>query len=83
MESASAAVNLQARAPIVEPQHPFFVTDRTVGRPGVQAERYFRYTHSSDGSIFLWLARRSGQGRGSGWPVLRFDLVRDELKSNQ
>ena len=82
MESGSASLNLQARALILEPLHPFFVADRTVSRSGVQVDRYFRYTRSSDGSIFLWLARKSGQGRGSGWSGLRFDLVRDELKSN-
>jgi hypothetical protein len=29
----------------------------------------------SDGTVFLWLARRSGQGRGLGWSGLRFDTV--------
>jgi hypothetical protein len=66
---------LQARGAILEPQHPFFVTDRAVPRSGTQVDRYFRYTRSSDGTIFVWLARRSGQGHGSGWSGLRFDLV--------
>ncbi len=66
---------LQARGAILEPQHPFFVTDRAVPRAGTQVDRYFRYTRSSDGTIFLWLARRSGQGRGPGWSGLRFDTV--------
>jgi hypothetical protein len=83
MESGSASVNLQARALVLEPQHPFFVADRNVPRSGVQVERYFRYTRSSDGSVFLWLARKSGQGRGSGWSGLRFDIVRDMKKSSQ
>jgi hypothetical protein len=77
MESSSPAVNLKARALILEPQHPFFVVDRAVPRSGVQVERYFRYTRSSDGSYFLWLARKSGVGRGSGWSGLRFDTVTD------
>jgi len=68
-------IKLQARGAILEPQHPFFVTDRAVPRSGTQVDRYFRYTRSSDGTIFVWLARRSGQGRGSGWSGLRFDLV--------
>lgn len=68
-------IKLQARGVILEPQHPFFVTDRAVPRSGTQVDRYFRYTRSSDGTIFVWLARRSGQGRGSGWSGLRFDLV--------
>lgn len=77
MESASPAVNLQARALILEPQHPFFVVDRAVPRSGVKVDRYFRYTRSSDGTIFVWLARTSGAGKGSGWSGLRFDIVRD------
>ena len=68
-------IKLQARGAILEPQHPFFVTDRAVPRSGTQVDRYFRYTRSSDGTIFVWLARRSGQGRGSGWSGLRFDRV--------
>lgn len=77
MESGSPSVNLQARALVLEPQHPFFVTDRAIPRSGVLVDRYFRYTRSSDGTIFLWLARKSAQGKGSGWSGLRFDIVRD------
>lgn len=73
--TTSGFVKLQARGAILEPQHPFFVTDRAVPRTGIQVDRYFRYTRSSDGSPFLWLARRSGQGHGSGWSGLRFDTV--------
>src|SRR6185312_6482306 len=73
---------LKARGAILEPQHPFFVTDRAVPRSGVQVDRYFRYTRSYDGSIFLWLARRSGQGRGPGWSGLRFDTVNDMKPSS-
>jgi hypothetical protein len=68
---------LKARGEILEPQHPFFVTDRAVPRAGTQVDRYFRYTRSSDGTPFLWLARRSGQGKGPGWSGLRFDTVND------
>jgi len=75
--ATSGFIKLQARGVILEPQHPFFVTDRAVPRSGTQVDRYFRYTRSSDGTIFVWLARRSGQGRGSGWSGLRFDLVTD------
>ncbi len=77
MESGSPAVNLQARALILEPQHPFFVADRAVPRSGVHVDRYFRYTRSSDGSIFVWLGRTSEQGKGSGWSGLRFDIIRN------
>jgi hypothetical protein len=70
-------IKLTARGAILEPQHPFFVTDRAVPRSGTQVDRYFRYTRSSDGTIFVWLARRSGQGHGAGWSGLRFDSVDD------
>lgn len=73
---------LKARGAILEPQHPFFVTDRAVPRSGTQVDRYFRYTRSYDGSVYLWLARRSGQGRGPGWSGLRFDTVNDMKPSS-
>ena len=56
--------------------------DRVVSRAGVQVDRYFRYTRSSDGKIFVWLARKAGQGRGPGWSGLRFDIVRDMATSD-
>jgi hypothetical protein len=68
-------IKLQARGAILEPQHPFFVTDRAVPRAGTQVDRYFRYARSDDGTIFVWLARKSGQGHGAGWSGLRFDVV--------
>ncbi len=72
---------IQARAVVLEPTHPFFVADYVVPRSGVQVERYFRRTRSSDGTTFLWLARKSGLGRGPGWSGLRFDIVRDMAKA--
>ncbi|HEY2913371.1 MAG TPA: hypothetical protein VGK21_08435 [Candidatus Angelobacter sp.] len=68
---------LKAHALILEPQHPFFVADRMVSRAGVQVDRYFRRTRSADGSTFVWMARKSEEGRGPGWSGLRFDVVRD------
>jgi hypothetical protein len=79
--TSSGFIKLKARGAILEPQHPFFVTDTAVPRSGTQVDRYFRYTRSSDGTIFVWLARTSGQGTGSGWSGLRFDLV-DKLTSS-
>lgn len=78
MESATPGVNLQARAVILDPGQPFFLTDRAVPRSGVKVKRYFRLTRGSDGSYFLWLARKASVGGGSGWSGLRFDVVRDE-----
>ena len=79
--TSSGFIKLKARGAILEPQHPFFVTDAAVPRSGTEVDRYFRYTRSSDGTIFVWLARKSGQGTGSGWSGLRFDLV-DKLTSS-
>jgi hypothetical protein len=75
--TAAGFDKIKARARVLEPEHPFFVADRVVSRSGVLVRRYFRYTRSSDGTIFLWSARQSEQGRGTGWSGLRFDLVRD------
>ena len=68
---------LKARAEILEPEHPFFLADRVVPRAGVLVDRYFRRTRSADGSTFVWMARRSGVGKGPGWSGLRFDIVRN------
>lgn len=73
--TSSGFINLKARALILEPQHPFFVADRVVSRAGVLVDRYFRRTRSPDGGAFLWMARKSGPGRGPGWSGLRFDVV--------
>jgi hypothetical protein len=67
---------LKARAEILEPQHAFLVADRVISRAGTLADRYFRRTRSSDGSTFLWLARKTGPGTGPGWSGLQFDIVR-------
>lgn len=78
---SSGLVKLKARALILDPSHPFFVTDHVIPRAGLLVERYFRRTRSSDGTIFLWMARKSEPGRGPGWSGLRFDIVRDMAKS--
>jgi hypothetical protein len=83
MEIATSTgfVNLKTHALILEPEHPFFVADRVLSRAGVLVDRYFRRTRSSDGSTFVWMARKSGPGRGPGWSGLRFDIVRDMAKA--
>lgn len=79
--TSSGFVFLKAHAVILEPQHPFFVADRVVSRAGVMVDRYFRRTRSADGSTFVWMARKTGEGRGMGWSGLRFDIVRDMAQS--
>jgi len=73
--TSSGLQKLTARAEILEPQHPFFLADRVVPRAGVLVDRYFRRTRSSDGSTFVWMARKSGVGKGPGWSGLRYDIV--------
>jgi hypothetical protein len=68
---------IKPRALVLEPGRPFFVSDRMIGRAGLLVDRYFRYTRSSDGTPFLWMARSSGLGRGTGWSGLRFDIVQN------
>jgi hypothetical protein len=77
---AGGFVDLKARAVILDPAHPFLLADRVVTRSGVVVDRYFRRTRSMDGTTFVWMARRVGQGRGPGWSGLRFDIVRDMSK---
>jgi hypothetical protein len=81
ISTAHGFVNLKAHALILEPEHPFFVADRTVSRSGMIVDRYFRRTRSSDGSTFIWMARKSGMGRGPGWSGLRYDIVRNMAKT--
>jgi hypothetical protein len=71
-------VTVTARALLLDPGKPFFVTDHVVPRSGILADRYFRRTRSSDGGTYLWLARKSGAGQGPGWSGLRFDVVQAE-----
>jgi hypothetical protein len=68
---------LKPHALILDPANPFFVADRVISRSGLQVDRYFRRTRSSDGSTFVWMARYAERGKGPGWSGLRFDLVRD------
>jgi hypothetical protein len=75
--TSSGLQKLKARAEVLEPEHPFFLADRVVPMAGVQVDRYFRRTRASDGSTFVWMARKSGVGRGPGWSGLRFDIVRN------
>jgi hypothetical protein len=66
----------RARALILNPSQPFFVTDQAVSRAGVEVSRYFRRIRWSDGSTFVWMARKIRPGRGPGWSGLAFDLIK-------
>jgi hypothetical protein len=61
----------------LRPGQPFYLTDRVVTPIGVRAQRLLRRTRLSDGSTVVWLARRSGPGRGLSASGLKFDYLRD------
>ena len=78
--TSSGFLDIKARALILEPGHPYFVQGRMLSRAGLKVARYFRRTRSSNGSTFVWMARKTGQGRGPGASGLQFDLVRNMHK---
>jgi len=67
---------LLAHGEILEPWHPFYLTDRVVTPIGVEVARSLRRTRWTDGSTFVWMGRHTHPGRGPGWSGLRFDFVR-------
>ncbi len=69
------------RALILDPGVPFFLADRVLPPSGILVDRYFRRTRAADGSTYVWLARKSGPGRGPGWSGLRFDIVQNMAKA--
>jgi hypothetical protein len=69
-------VQLAARAELLQPGRPFYLTDRVVTPIGVSAQRLLRRTRLPDGSTVVWLAKRSGPGRGLGASGLKFDYLR-------
>jgi hypothetical protein len=70
-------VKLAAHAEVLEPGQPFYLADRVVTPVGVSVQRYLRRTRTPDGSTLLWMARRSGPGRGPGASGLKYDFLRD------
>ena len=63
---------------ILEPEHTnLTLFEEEVPRGGVRVVRQFEYARWTDGSTFLWLARRKRPGAGEGSSGLRFDLVEE------
>ncbi len=73
--TSTGPLEITARAALLEPEHPYFLADRYLARTGREGTRYFRRTRWSDGSTFVWMARRLRPGRGQGWSGLAYDLV--------
>jgi len=80
MDHPEAPSLVTVRAELLEPAKPLFFNDHVVPRAGIQVSRYFRRTRWTDGSTYLWLARRTRPGRGEGYSGLAFDLIQT-LKS--
>jgi hypothetical protein len=78
--TAAGILYVTPRALLLDPGKPFFLADRTLRPAGILADRYFRRTRSADGTTFVWMARKSGPGRGPGWSGLRYDLVQSMAK---
>jgi hypothetical protein len=70
-------VQLVPHAEVLNPGEPFYLTDRVVTPVGAEVQRYVRRTRSPDGTTYVWIARRSGPGRGLGASGLKFDFLRD------
>jgi hypothetical protein len=72
-----SVIELVAHAEVLEPDRPFYLTDRVVTPVGVSVQRLVRRTRMPDGTTIAWIARRSGPGRGVGASGLKFDYLRD------
>jgi hypothetical protein len=68
-------VKLVAHGQILEPWHPYYLTERVVTQIGVEVSRGLRRTRWTDGSTYLWMGRQTRPGKGPGWSGLRFDFV--------
>jgi len=68
-------VHIPAHTVLLDPGRPFFVKDQTIPRDGREVKRSFRRTRWSDGSTYVWLARKSDVGSGPGWSGLAFDVI--------
>ena len=74
--TATGIVKLVPHGTILEPQHPFYLTERIVTPIGVAVARAMRRTRWTDGSTHVWMGRHTHPGKGPGWSGLRFDFVK-------
>ena len=54
---------------------PLTIQEEELYRPGLRVRRLARRVRWSDGSVRVWLGRRTGPGRGESGSGLRFDSV--------
>jgi hypothetical protein len=74
--TGGSVIQLSPHAELLNPGQPFYLTDRVVTPIGIGVERVVRRTRVSDGTTLVWVARRSGPGRGPGASGLKFDFLR-------
>ncbi len=72
---------LLAHGQILEPWHPYYLTERVVTPIGVEASRTLHRTRWSDGTTYVWMGRMSRPGLGPAWSGLRFDFVQPISRS--
>jgi len=68
-------VSVEPKGVILDPGTMLLVRDQAATRAGVQVDRYFRRARGTDGSVYCWMARRAGPGKGEGSSGLAFDVV--------
>lgn len=76
MEPPLGTPEKRARGKILEPQHPLFIQDQAIPKAGTHVTRYFRRSRWIDGKTYLWMAKKTRNGRGPGWSGLAFDLIK-------
>jgi hypothetical protein len=73
------SVPIPPRGRILVPQPvdvaPYFIAEEEVPRAGIVVSRSFQRTRAVDGTIFLWVGRSKGTGRGEGSSGLAFDWI--------
>jgi hypothetical protein len=74
--TSSGVIKIAPHGQILEPWHPFYLTERVVTQIGVEVSRALHRTRWTDGTTFVWMGRHTEPGRGPGWSGLRFDFVR-------
>jgi hypothetical protein len=72
-----AVLQLAAHAEVLGPGAPFYLNDYVVTPIGARVQRMLRRTRQPDGTTLVWVARRSGPGRGIGSSGLGFNFLRD------
>jgi hypothetical protein len=74
--TSSGVIKIVPHGQILEPWHPFYLTERVVTQIGVEVSRALHRTRWTNGSTYVWMGRLSHPGSGPGWSGLRFDFVR-------